>query len=187
MPDLDNLPIAKRKGTRSCTQHPMSSFVSYHRLSPSLLTFVLSLSAITIPRSYKQALDSSSWKLAMDEEMAALHNNQTWELTPLPSGKQVVGCRWMYTVKYIPNGYVERLKARLVAKGYTQTYRVDYTETFSPIARLNSIRVLSSVAMTYDWPLYQLDIKNAFLYEDLLSVYGATPWLWSIWQGEYGL
>jgi len=60
----------------------------------------------------------------MDEEMSALHKNQTWELTTLPQGKQAVGCRWVYTVKYLPDGSIERLKARLVAKGYTQTYGV---------------------------------------------------------------
>lgn len=60
----------------------------------------------------------------MDEEMSALHKNQTWELTTLPKGKQAVGCRWVYTVKYLPDGSIERLKARLVAKGYTQTYGV---------------------------------------------------------------
>ena len=64
--------------------------------------------------------------------MSAL--NQTWELTALPTGKQTVGCLWVYTVKYLPNGSVERLKEWLVAKGYTQTYGLDYIETFSPVA-----------------------------------------------------
>jgi hypothetical protein len=103
----------------------------------------------------------------MDEEMSALHKNQIWELTTLPIGKQKVGCRWVYTVKYLPDGSVKRLKARLVAKGYTQTYGVDYLETFSPVVRLNSIWILLFVAVNRSWPLYQLDIKNVFLHGDL--------------------
>ena len=125
------------------------------------------MSSISIPSSYKQALSSSGWKHAMDEEMSALYKNQTWELTALPSGKQTVGCCWVYTIKYLPDGYVERLKARLVAKGYTQTYGVDYQETFSHVAHLNSVWILLSVAVSRSWPLYQLDIKNVFLHGDL--------------------
>lgn len=166
-PNLDDLPIALRRGKRTCTQHPIANFVSYTHLSPCLHFFACALSCISIPSSYKQALSLSGWKLAMDEEMSALDKNQTWELTVLPPGKQAVGCRWVYTVKYLLDGSVERLKARLVAKGYTQTYGVDYLETFPPVARLNSVRILLSVAVSRSWPLYQLDIKNAFLHGDL--------------------
>ena len=66
----------------------------------------------------------------MDEEISALHKNKTWDLAVLPPGKNTVGCRWLYTVKYLPDGSVERLKDRLVAKGYTQTYGADYFEPF---------------------------------------------------------
>jgi len=75
-------------------------------------------------------------------------------------------CRW-YTLKYHPNGSVEHLKAQLVTKGYTQTYGMDYMETFYPVARLNSLRILISVAINRQWPMYQLHIKNAFLNGDL--------------------
>jgi len=79
----------------------------------------------------------------------------------------VVGCRWVYTLKYRPDGSVDRYKARLVAKGFTQTYGVDYFETFSPVARLNSIQILFSIVVNMEWPLFQLDVKNVFLYGDL--------------------
>ena len=101
------------------------------------------------------------------DEMFTVHQNQTWELISLPNEKFTVGCRWVYTVKYHPDGSVDHLKAWLVAKGYTQTYGVDYMETFSPVARLNSVRIFISVTVNRQWPMYQLDIKNAFLHGDL--------------------
>lgn len=82
----------------------------------------------------------------------------------------------MFTVKYKSDGTIERYKTRLVAKGFTQTYGVDYMETFAPVAKLNTIRVLLSLVANLDWELYQLDIKNAFLNGDLdEEVYMSVP------------
>jgi hypothetical protein len=92
IPETNDLPLALQRGKRTCTQHPIAHFLSYNRVSPCLHSFACTLSFISIPSSYKQALSSSGWKHAMDEEMSALHKNQTWELTALPSGKQTVGC-----------------------------------------------------------------------------------------------
>src|SRR2546430_8511817 len=98
----------------------------------------------------------------MHEELQALKKNNTWELMPLPVGKRAVGCKWVYTVKQTPEGKVDRYKARLVAKGYSQTYGIDYDETFALVAKMSTVRMLVSCAANIDWPLHQLDIKNAF-------------------------
>ena len=103
----------------------------------------------------------------MDKEIQALEQTHTWVLTPLPPGKRPIGCKWVYRVKLNPDGTIERYKARLVAKGYTQRERLDFSEAFSPVAKTVSVRVLIALASTKGWPLYQLDINNAFLHGDL--------------------
>ena len=119
-----------------------------------------------------EALSHSGRKQAMVEEIVVLHSTGTY----LPAGKSLVGCRWIYTVKIGPDGRVNRLKARLVAKGYTQVYGSDYYDTFSHVAKMASVRLLLSMTTMRSWPLYQLDIKNAFLHGDLAEkVYIEQP------------
>ncbi|RVW70185.1 putative mitochondrial protein [Vitis vinifera] len=149
----------------------MSNYVSNHRLSESNKSFVNQLSTVAIPNSVQEALADPRWKAAMNEEMKSLQKNETWELVECPPGKKPVGCRWIYTVKYKADGSIERFKARLVAKGYTQTYGIDYTETFAPVAKINTVRVLLSLAANLDWPLQQFDVKNVFCMASYLKKY----------------
>ena len=85
--------------------------------------------------------------------MRALKKNGTWDVVNLPKGKKSVGRKWVFTVKYKADGSIERYKARLVARGFTQTYGIDYIETFTPVVKLNTIRVLLSLAINLDWSL----------------------------------
>ncbi|KAL6323474.1 hypothetical protein AAG906_039046 [Vitis piasezkii] len=155
----DDLPIALRKQPRSCTFHPISKFVSYNALSAKCRAFTTNLDRIQIPKNIEEALEIPEWKEAVMED--------TWEVMTLPRGKKPMSCKWVFTVKYKADGTVERYKAHLVAKGFTQTYGIDYTETFAPVAKLNTIRVLLSLAANLDWSLHQFDIKNAFLNGEL--------------------
>ena len=139
-----------------------------------------------LPNTFQEALSYPGWLSTMIEEMDALNGNGTWNLVHLPTGKKVIGCRWVFAVKVNPNGSVARLKARLVAKGYVQTYGVDYSDTFSPVVKMTSVRLFISLVVTHNWDLHQLDIKNAFLHGDLQEeVYMEQP-SGFVAQGEIG-
>ncbi|RVW96782.1 Retrovirus-related Pol polyprotein from transposon RE1 [Vitis vinifera] len=184
--DLD-LPISLRKGKRHCKSiYSIANFVSYDHLSSSSSVLVASIDSISVPKTVTEALNHPGWKNAMLEEICALEDNHTWKLVDLPQGKKVVGCKWVFVVKVNPDGSVARLKARLVARGYAQTYGVDYSDTFSPVAKLNSVRLFISIAASQQWMIHQLDIKNAFLHGDLEEeVYLEQP-PGFVAQGEYG-
>ncbi|XP_019181694.1 PREDICTED: uncharacterized protein LOC109176759 [Ipomoea nil] len=103
----------------------------------------------------------------MEEEIRALEQNGTWELVDLPPSKKPIGCRWVYKIKHKADGTIERYKARLVAKGYNQVLGIDYLDTFSPVAKVTTIRTLLAVAAAKGWHLHQMDVSNAFLHGDL--------------------
>jgi hypothetical protein len=177
--DLVDLPIALRKDKRSCPsiyRYPISQYVSTKHLSTQYQSFIAAVDSVRIPSSVDEALKDRKWIQAMDEEMKALEKNGTWEIVERQRDKKPVGCRWIYTVKHKSDGTIDRYKARLVAKGYTQTYGIDYEETFAPVAKMNTVRILLSLAACFGWELQQFDVKNAFLHGDLEEeVYMETP------------
>ncbi|GJX06043.1 putative RNA-directed DNA polymerase [Tanacetum coccineum] len=131
------------------------------------------------PESFEDAItcdQSAHWREAMEDELNSMSKNNVWELAELPKGAKPVGCKWVYKTKLDPNGNVERYKARLVAKGYTQKEGVDYKETFSPVSRKDSLRIVMALVAHFDLELHQMDVKTAFLNGDLHEdVYMAQP------------
>lgn len=127
----------------------------------------MQVSSSSEPAFYHQVIQFAEWRKAMQDELKALKDNHTWSIVPLPKGKQAIGCRWVYKTKYNLDGTVERHKARLVAKGYTQREGVDFLETFSPVAKPTTIKLVLALTTSQDWHIVQLDINNAFLNRDL--------------------
>jgi hypothetical protein len=119
------------------------------------------------PTCFEQEARNRKWDNAMDEEMVALDASATWELVALPKDNKAIGCKWVYKVKHNVDGSVSRYKARLVAKGYAQTYGIDYEETYSPVAKMTTIRAIIVMATTKGWFLHQMDVKNVFIHRDL--------------------
>jgi hypothetical protein len=112
----------------------------------------------------------------MSDEFQALITNGTWTLCPRPLHQNVLRNKWVYRIKHKPDGSVERFKARLVAKGFEQQNGVDYTETFSPVIKASTIRIVLALVVHFDWPIRQLDVSNAFLHGSLMEeVYMEQP------------
>jgi hypothetical protein len=120
----------------------------------------------TDPQSYEEAMSSPyahKWKAAMKEEIQSLNNNNTWNLMKLPNDAHAIGSKWVYKRKYNSDGTVERYKARVVAKGYAQKEGIDYHETFAPVMKYKSLRIILALANSMDYEIKQLDVVTAFL------------------------
>ena len=117
----------------------------------------------TIPTSVAEALNDPRWRQAMYEELEALARNRTWDLIDASVAANIVGCKWVFTIKRHPDGSIDRFKAHLVAKGFHQRPGVDFQETFSPVIKPATIRLVLSVSVSHNWQLRQLDVNNAFL------------------------
>ncbi|RVW44411.1 Retrovirus-related Pol polyprotein from transposon TNT 1-94 [Vitis vinifera] len=118
------------------------------------------------PVSFSQAMesdDSSKWMEAMNEELKSMAHNGVWDLIELPNNCKPVGCKWVFKTKRDAKGNIERFKARLVAKGFTQKEGIDYKDTFSPVSKKDSLRIIMALVAHFDLELHQMDVKTAFL------------------------
>ena len=130
------------------------------------------------PTSIQEALQSDharEWKQAIDAEYKSLMEHGTWELIELPRGRRAINCEWIFHTKYDQHGNVERYKDWLVAKGFSQKSGVDYEETFSPVMRLTTLRVLLTWAACNRIITHQMDVTTAFLNGDLKEIFMQQP------------
>ncbi|RVW77560.1 Copia protein [Vitis vinifera] len=116
------------------------------------------------PKSFKEAMKDVGWQKSMHEEIRALEENGTWTLEPLPKGKRALGSQWVYRTKYFSNGDIERLKSRLVVLGNHQEAGIDYHETFSPVAKMTTVRAFLAIAASKNWELHQMDVTEITLW-----------------------
>lgn len=167
-PPREHHPPAKfRDYIAAAVRYPPEKFLSYQNLSTSHLAYLTAISSVHEPKNFHEANSQPMWRKSMDDELKALEETNTWNIVHLPPGKHVVGCRWVYRFKFNPDGSIERPKSRVVAQGFTQHFGVDYKETFAPVAKMSTVKVLLSVAANHGWSLSQMDVKNAFLHGEL--------------------
>ncbi|CAJ2634277.1 unnamed protein product [Trifolium pratense] len=133
---------------------------------PDYATFTLNEDPANLQEALS-SMDADLWQEAINDEMDSLESNKTWHLVDLPPGCKPIGCKWILKKKLKPDGTVEKYKARLVAKGFRQRENIDFFDTFSPVTRITSIRVLISIAAIYNLIVHQMDVKTAFLNGDL--------------------
>ncbi|PKU84061.1 Retrovirus-related Pol polyprotein from transposon TNT 1-94 [Dendrobium catenatum] len=158
-------------------KHPMVTRTQTGSLKPSRRLNLLTMcSHEPDPTSFKEASKNPEWRQAMAEEFTALQQQGTWQLVPPPIQAPILGCKWTFRKKFNSDGSIARFKARLVAQGNQHEQGIDFGETFSPVAKLPTIRVLFTIALSNGWPVQQLDVSNAFLHGILTdTVYMTQP------------
>lgn len=115
------------------------------------------------PVSWQQAIQVKEWCDAMKEELHSIEKNGTWELVDPPSTKTPIDVKWVFKLKLKPGGSIAKHKARLVARGFLQMTGIDYSEVYAPVARMETIRLVIAIASSKGWPLFQMNVKSAFL------------------------
>ncbi|CAH9051136.1 unnamed protein product [Cuscuta europaea] len=162
--------------TTVVNHHPMQTRAKSGIFKPKT---IFNLSTVTInadPTCFTEANKQLKWCEAMADEFNALINNNTWDLVPFDNSKNIVGCKWIYKTKYHSDGSLERHKARLVAQGFNQQAGIDFSETFSPVVKPTTVRIVLTLVISFGWGIRQFDVKNAFLHGNLTEeVYMRQP------------
>ena len=115
------------------------------------------------PSSFEEVVEKKVWKDAMHEEYQLIMKNDVWDVVPRPEGKSVITSKWIYKIKHVADGSIEKYKERFVARGLSQKEGIDYEETFSPVARYTLIRAIMALDANLGWKLHQMDMKTTFL------------------------
>ena len=158
----EEVPTIRRSGR--VVQPP--SRLTYSKLGvQEALVAYCNIAELSTPRNLKEALDGVDklqWKEAIDNEIQSLEENDTWELVDLPKGRKPIGVKWVFKIKENSEGKV-RYKARLVAKGYSQREGIDYEETFAPVIKAQSLRIILALGNQFNLLIHQMDVTTAFL------------------------
>ncbi|PKU66636.1 Retrovirus-related Pol polyprotein from transposon TNT 1-94 [Dendrobium catenatum] len=156
--------------------HPMLTRLKTGTFKPKKIFDLTHITQPSEPKTYNQAAKSEHWRKAMSQEFQALQSQGTWELVKPTPSMNILESKWTFRTKFKSDGSIARYKARLVAQGFNQEQGVDYTETFSPVAKMPTVRVLIHLALHHNWLIHQLDVSNAFLHGKLSdTVYMSQP------------
>lgn len=136
--------------------YPIAHYVNCDKFSLQHRKFLAAITTEQEPTTFSKAVKDLRWRLAMQSEIQALENNKTWTLCSLPPGKKALGCKWVYRIKHHSISTVERYKARLVILGNHQIEGIDYNETFAPVVKMVTVRVVLAVAAAKNWELHQM-------------------------------
>lgn len=142
-------------------------YMSCDNFSVQHRRFLAVVSAEKEPKNFSVAVKDPRWRTTMQQEIQALEDNHTWTVCSLPANKKALGCKWVYKIKHRSDGTIERFKARLVILGNHQVEGIDYNETFAPVAKMVTVRIVLAVAAAKKWELHQMDVDNAFLHGEL--------------------
>ncbi|KAL0361850.1 UNVERIFIED_CONTAM: Retrovirus-related Pol polyprotein from transposon TNT 1-94 [Sesamum radiatum] len=159
----------RRKQSTWLKDYVLGEGLSYEEATFYLVLFALYTVGGADPLNFEEAVKSERWRNSMDAEIEAIEKYGIWELIDRPKGVKTVGVKWVYKTKFNEKREVDKFKAMLVVKGYAQQYRIDYTEVFALVARLEIMRLVIVLAAQKGWAIYQLNVKSAFLHGEVVE------------------